>query len=326
MVVGNNNLKNKMEKSDYILVTGGNGFIGSHIVDYLITEGYKNVLSIDNLSGSNYGKMININPKCEYIFGDISVAGVLDAIFKKHPVKYIFHIAANGNVPYSNEFPLVDFNSNALGTFNVYNASLKNNVEKVIFASTAAVYGVPKNVPVSETEPLNPISNYGLTKLYGEKLAIAYYHTYGLKTNVIRIFNTYGPRQPRYVLFDFINKLSKSKLNLEVLGNDEQVRDYAYISDTVEAFYNVMLSSNHGEVYNISGGNPINLKYLISSISDILEINPQITYTGKSWPGDLQVLHANISKIKNDIGFAPKVSIAEGLKISVNWFKENNYI
>jgi nucleoside-diphosphate-sugar epimerase len=251
----------------------------------------------------------------------------LDKIYSDNKFDYIFHIAANGNVPYSNEFPIIDFNSNALGTFNVFNLALKYNVKKLIFASTAAVYGVPENTPVKETEHLNPISNYGLTKLYGEKLAIAYFKTYGLKSNVIRIFNTYGPRQPRYVLYDFIKKLSANKESLEVLGDGEQIRDYAYVTDTVEVFFNLMNNPEiNGEIFNISGGNPINIKYLIKIISKNLNIDPQITYTGKSWPGDIKILNGDISKLKEFINFEPKFSIEDGLRNSIDWFKANGYI
>ncbi|MGF7038587.1 GDP-mannose 4,6-dehydratase [Mucilaginibacter lappiensis] len=315
-----------MNKTDQILVTGGNGFIGSHIIDFLINNGYTSVISLDNLSGSNYGNNLNVNPQCKYVYGDLGNLAFLDKFFSDNQISYIFHIGANGNVPYSNDFPTVDFNSNAAGTFNIFNLSLKYKIKKVVFASTAAVYGVPESTPVSENNPLNPVSNYGLTKLYGEKLAIAYYHTYGLNCNVIRIFNTYGPRQPRYVLYDFIKKLNANKTQLEVFGDGEQVRDYAYVSDTVKAFYDVMLSEKNGEVYNISGGNPINLKQLIVIISEILKIDPVITYTGKSWPGDIKILNGDISKIKREIGFEPKVSIKQGLEKSIEWFKENNYI
>jgi UDP-glucose 4-epimerase len=315
-----------MNKTDQILVTGGNGFIGSHIIDFLINNGHLDVISLDNLSGSNYGNNLNKNPKCTYVYGDLGNLAFLDKFFSDNHINYIFHIGANGNVPYSNDFPTVDFNSNAAGTFNIFNLSLKYNVNKIVFASTAAVYGVPENVPVLETNPLNPISNYGLTKLYGEKLAVAYYKTYGLNCNVIRIFNTYGPRQPRYVLYDFIKKLNDNKTKLEVFGDGEQIRDYAYVSDTVQAFYDVMLSEKNGEVYNISGGNPISIKKLIEIISEILEIDPAITYTGKSWPGDIKILNGDISKISKEIGFKPQVSIELGLQESIRWFKENNYI
>jgi len=316
-----------MDFNDSILITGGNGFIGSHLIDLLATKGYKKITSIDNLSGSNYGRNININPLCSYLFGDISNISFMDKVFAENEFKYIFHIAANGNVPYSNEFPMVDFNSNALGTLNIFNLALKYKSEKLIFASTAAVYGVPDSIPVIEASDLNPISNYGLTKLYGEKLAIAYYKTYGLKSNVIRIFNTYGPRQPRYVLYDFIKKLSLNKTKLEVLGDGEQIRDYAYVSDTASAFYNLMINKNiNGEVFNISGGNPINIKCLVKLISGILNIDPIITYTGKSWPGDIKTLNGDISKLKSTIGFEPQVSINQGLELSIEWFKINGYI
>lgn len=316
-----------MKRSDAILVTGGKGFIGSHMVDLLTTKGYNNVYSIDNLLGSNNGAILNKNSDSVDLYGDISDFQFLDFLFRQHKFKYIFHFAANGNVPLSNDFPFVDFKSNAQGTLNLYNLSLSHQVEKIVFASTAAVYGSPKTIPVPETEELNPISNYGLTKLYGEKLAIGYYHTYGLKSSVIRIFNTYGPRQPRYVLFDLIRKLNLNIQDLEVLGDGEQIRDYAFVTDTVNAFYDVMTADNTtGEIYNISGGKPINIKKLIEYICDNLQINPKIHYTGKSWPGDIKVLHADISKIKRDINFAPKVPIEQGLKTSIEWFKANGFI
>lgn len=316
-----------MKKNDPILVTGGKGFIGSHMVDLLTSKEYTKVYSIDNLLGSNNGSILNRNTKSVDLYGDISDFHFLDSLFKQYKFRYIFHFAANGNVPLSNDYPFIDFKSNAQGSLNIYNLALTYEVEKIVFASTAAVYGTPEIIPVKETNELNPISNYGLTKLYGEKLAIAYYKTYGLKSSVIRIFNTYGPRQPRYVLFDLIRKLNLNIKELEVLGDGEQIRDYAYVTDTVTAFYNVMVAKNTvGEIYNISGGKPINIKRLIELICDNLSINPQINYTGKSWPGDIKVLHADISKIKNDVGFAPQVPIEMGLQISIDWFKSNGFI
>lgn len=316
-----------MKQNDSILVTGGKGFIGSHMVDLLINKGYANVHSIDNLLGSNTGGMINKNLKSVDLYGDISNFHFMDSLFKQYQFKYIFHFAANGNVPLSNDYPFIDFRSNAEGSLNLYNLSLTYNIEKIVFASTAAVYGTPEITPVPESSQLNPISNYGLTKLYGEKLAIAYYKTYGLKSSVIRIFNTYGPRQPRYVLFDLIRKLNLNVKELEVLGDGEQIRDYAYVLDTVTAFYNVMVAENTvGEIYNIAGGKPINIKRLIELISENLSIDPKINYTGKSWPGDIKVLHADISKIRKDVGFAPEVPIEKGLQISIDWFKSNGFI
>jgi UDP-glucose 4-epimerase len=297
------------------------------MVDLLIDKGHTTVYSVDNLLGSNNGGIINNNPNCVEVYADISDYHSMDMLFKQSNFKYIFHFAANGNVPLSNDYPFVDFKSNAQGTLNIYNLSLKYGVERIIFASTAAVYGAPKAVPISEITDLNPISNYGLTKAYGEKLAIAYYKTYGLKSSVIRIFNTYGPRQPRYVLYDLIKKLNSNINELEVLGDGEQIRDYAYVADTVNAFYKVMIAENTiGEVYNISGGKPINIIKLIELICSNLKINPKIKYTGKSWAGDIKVLHADISKIKRDIGFSPKVSLEEGLKKSIEWFKEKGFI
>lgn len=315
-----------MNKTGKVLVTGGAGFIGSHIVDRLVDEGFENIHVVDNYLGSTLQDIYR-NPKCQYTYLDVADMNAVDRFFEKNDFKYVFHIAANGNVPLSNDYPTIDFNSNCLGAFNVLNCCVKYKVEKVLYSSTAAVYGNPKYPAIDENHPLTPISNYGVTKLYGERLGIAYHHSYGLNFVAMRIFNTYGPRQPRYVLYDLIRKLNNSKETLEVLGTGEQVRDYSYISDTVHAFYLAFITQNNaGEVYNISGGNPISIKQLVQYICEELDINPEINYTGQSWKGDISILNGSIEKIRTHLQFEPRVKIHEGLKKSIQWFQENNYI
>ena len=147
---------------------------------------------------------------------------------------------------------------NGIGTLNVFNSLVKmNSHPRVIFASSAAVYGEPLHTPVSEDDPTNPLSPYGISKLMGEKLALAYFKEYGTDTVVIRIFNTYGPRQPRYVIYELLNKLRTDQTRLQVLGTPDVVRDYCYVSDMVDALLLAAQKGAGGEVYNVSGGNPI---------------------------------------------------------------------
>ena len=194
----------------------------------------------------------------------------------------------------------------------------------MIYASSAAVYGEPLYTPIDEKHSLNPISPYGASKLAGEKLGFAYYHTYGIPFVSMRIFNTYGPRQPRYVMFDFSEKLKKNPNKLEVLGTGEQIRDYCYVTDTANAF--ILAAENEeavGEAFNVAGGNPISIKELAELMVRILglEGKTEIYYTGKSWKGDIIRLVADINKIKSKLRFRQKVKLEDGILILNEWFR-----
>ncbi len=316
-----------MNKESCILVTGGVGFVGSHIIDALISTGYKKIIVIDNLMGSDPTKQIYIPESVSFIYGSVTDKDFLDNIFREYQPQYVFHIAANGNVPLSDKYPKMDFDNNALGSFNLINCCIEHKIKKVVYASSAAVYGEPVYTPVDEQHPLEPISYYGVSKLYGERLGMAAFKTYDLPFTAIRIFNTYGPRQPRYVLFDLIRKLSRDKNNLEVLGTGKQIRDYSFATDTANAFLLALENERScGEVFNIAGGLPVAINTLVDMICNTLNISPKIHYTGASWKGDLNELTADISKIKEYLEFEPKTSLYEGLSASIEWFRENGYI
>lgn len=311
-------------KGKRVLVTGGAGFIGSHLVDRLVEENAE-VVVVDNLKDGDLGNLAESMDKIEFHKVDIrdfeSLKKVMDG------VEIVFHLAANANVPYSVEDPKYDFETNALGTFNVLKLSLDFDVKKVIYASSAAVYGEPVYVPIDEKHPLNPISPYGASKLAGERLGFAYYSTYGLKFVAMRIFNTYGERQRRYVMHDFLKKLTENPSRLEVLGTGKQVRDFCYVKDCVEAF--ILAAEKNvavGETFNIAGGNPISIKELAYLMVKILGLNgrTKIVFTGRSWKGDIVKLYADITKIKRKLEFKPKVGLEEGILRLKRWFDENN--
>ena len=298
-----------------ILVTGGAGFIGSHLVDRLIKK-KSTVKVIDNYQA---GRRENLNQswdEIQVIKGDIRNSELVREVIED--VDVIFHIAANASVPYSVKNPRYDFETNALGTFNILEASINSNVEKIIYASSAAVYGEPTYTPIDEVHPLNPISPYGTTKLAGEKLGFTFKEIYGLDFTAIRIFNTYGPRQPRYVIYDFIKKLNKNPDKLEVLGSGEQVRDYCYISDMVNAF--ILVAEKGNSVYNAAGGSPISIRELADLMVSEISPNAKIKYGGKTWKGDINVLTANITRLKN-LGFQPEIDFKTGIKRTIEWFK-----
>ena len=305
-----------------VLVTGGAGFIASHLVDLLVEKGAE-VTVIDNLKD---GKIENLEKSKDKIYFkkmDVRDYEGLREVIKEREIEIVFHFAANANVPYSVENPDYDFETNAGGTFNVLKSCMVNDVEKIIYASTAAVYGEPEYTPIDEKHPLNPISPYGASKLAGEKLGFAYYLTYGIPFVSMRIFNTYGPRQPRYVMFDFLKKLKNNPNKLEVLGTGEQIRDYCYVADMAKVFLLAAENENAvGEAFNIAGGNPISIKELAELMVRImgLEGNTEIYYTGKSWKGDIVKLVADINKIKSKLGFRPNVEFEEGVARLKDWF------
>lgn len=296
------------------LVTGGAGFIGSHLVDRLVEDGL-DVTVIDNLHAGKLENLDSSKGGTTLIKGDVRDVELLKRVIVD--VDIVFHIGANASVPYSVENPRYDFETNALGTFNILEASVNSGVKKVVYASTAAVYGEPEYIPMGEKHPLRPISPYGASKLAGESVGMAFKETYGLNFASIRIFNTYGPRQPRYVMYDFIMKLKKNPKNLEVLGTGEQVRDYCYVSDMVDVF---MLTAEKGDgIYNAAGGVPTSIRELAELMVSEISPGAKIQYGGKTWKGDINTLIADITKLRN-LGFAPKVDLRIGVKKMIEWF------
>jgi len=282
-----------------ILVTGGAGFIGSHLVDRLINE--CTVTVYDNLST---GKEENLPENALFVKGNLGDSDLVKKTIDDADIDVIFHIGANASVPHSVDNPRYDFEANALGTFNILESCLDLNVEKVVYASTAAVYGEPVYTPIDEDHPLHPVSPYGASKLAGERYGFAFKETYGIDFAAIRIFNTYGPRQPRYVMYDFIHKLKKNPLLLEVLGTGEQIRDYCYVSDMADAF--VLVAEQGSGVYNAAGGSPTSIKHLAELMVAIISPEAAIRYGGRTWAGDVNTLYADITRIR-ELGFDPKV-------------------
>lgn len=304
-----------------VLVTGGAGFIPSHLVDLVVEQG-AHVVVLDDLSAGKKENLSDVGNDIEFVQGSVVDAELVDKLVKG--CRLVFNFAANADVPRSVKFPEVDYYTNSVGAFNVFSSCRKHGVERVIQASTAAVYGEPEYTPMDEAHRLHPISPYGASKLSAECMGTAWHHTYDLPFTAIRIFNTYGPRQPRYVIYDLFRKLQKSNKTLEVLGTGEQVRDYCYVADTAGAFLNLALNQEaNGEVFNIAGGQPVSIKELVEMILNTLELKyTEITYTGQSWPGDITRLVAGLEKIQAT-GFSPTVDLKEGIKRFADWIEKN---
>jgi UDP-glucose 4-epimerase len=293
-----------------ILVTGGAGFIGFHLCKKL-TELGLDVTVYDNLSS---GKMENVKdvPKVNFVKGDILDLKKLCNIEK---VDVIFHLAAQVVVPYSMENPTEDFETNARGTLNVLEKARKDG-SRLVFASSAAVYGNPTQMPTSETYGFHPFSCYGLSKVVGEEYCQMYAIQYGLDITTLRFANVYGSRC-HGVINDFLDKLTKNPAKLEIIGTGEQSRDFVNISDIVEALILAGAKKNAvGQTFNLGFGKTLKIIDLANMILRILNLSGKtiVTTTGVSWQGDINTIWFNIDKAKKELGWTPKVHLEGHLK------------
>ena len=302
-----------------ILVTGGAGFIGSNLSEELLKLG--TVTIFDDLST---GKKENIqNSKLNFIKGSITDIELLKESLKD--VNYVFHLAAVSNVGQSIEDPIQANKVNVTGTLNVLLAAKECGVEKVIFTSSAAIYGDTKELPIRESITPNPLSPYASTKIMGEYYCNNFTELYGLKTIIIRPFNVFGPRQDpksQYsaVIPIFINTLLKGE-DVRITGDGEQTRDFVYIRDFIRS--NILaMEKDVGGVFNISGGGRVSINELYWIIADILDIDKKPVYVADR-PGDIKHSYADISRAEELLSYIPKHSLKDGLKDTVEWFLRN---
>ncbi len=286
-----------------VLVTGGAGFVGSHLVDRLLKEGH-NVTVLDDLSS---GKKENINKSANFVKGDIRDFKTIDAVTKG--VDIIYHLAAQVSVPLSMKYPLENFKVNVLGTLNLLKAAENNNVKNFVYFSSAAVYGDPKTLPIKEDSPTNPLSPYGLSKLVSEMYA----KFFNIDVSIVRPFNIYGPRQdPNNPYTGVISKfISAAKQNkpLIIFGDGKQTRDFIYIDDVIDA---VLLVTEKPGIYNIGAGKATSILELAKIILNLTDNKINVIHKKKR-EGDIRHSVADISKIKK-LGFKPRYSLREGLK------------
>lgn len=288
-----------------IIITGGAGFIGSHIADALIDKGYE-VHVVDNLSA---GKKENVNPKATLHVLDIRDKEKLVPIFKN--AKYVFHEAAFPQVQYSIENPVETNEINVLGTLSVLEASRINKVKRVIFASSSAIYGDQNILPIIESMEVNPLSPYGAQKYIGEVYMKLYAQIYGLETVSLRYFNVYGPRQSAggayaSVIPKFVEFRQKNE-PLLITGDGEQTRDFVNVRDIVSANILAMKGDKvgKGEVINIGGSNQYSINYIAKLIGgEISYIPPRI---------EPRKTQAGIAKAKEFLNWEPRVMLEDGI-------------
>jgi UDP-glucose 4-epimerase len=307
-------------KNKKILITGGAGFIGSHLATKFVQDGNQ-VTVIDNLSTGSRENLKSIWNKIDFIKIDINKFLKKNIEIKKY--NYIFHLAGNPYIPPSVDNPPYDFRENLENTLLFLEVMRKSKFTGHFFyASSAAVYGNPEKLPIVETSYLNPVSPYGVSKLASERYVSVYSQMYKLKTTNLRFFSVYGPFQKKQVIFDLILKITKNPQKIDVYGDGEQIRDFIFVDDLVRGVILIAQKTRGlGETYNLASGKHYSIKEIIKIISRLLNAKPKIHFTMKQRLGDADKWIVNIQKIKR-LGFKPQINIEEGILLTKNWADE----
>jgi nucleoside-diphosphate-sugar epimerase len=313
---------NKTRRS--VLVTGGAGFIGSHLVPRLLELGHS-VTVLDNLSN---GKLENLDgvidhPKFIFQRGDILDKTLLNEVFDG--VDSVIHLAALIDISASVADPIQNHEVNVNGTFNMLNAAAKYNVKKFVFASSTAVYGNAKTLPLQENIALHPISPYSASKVAGEAYCSAFASCFGLETIALRFFNVYGPRSGNSpysgVITKFLQKIVKGEV-LTIDGDGEQTRDFIHVSDIVKAVILALENEGlNGEVFNVCTGVPTSINQLAATLKRVTGKNPKVKF-GPARLGDIRSNYGNPAKAKENLDFSTMVDLTEGLRMLFEEFRK----
>jgi UDP-glucose 4-epimerase len=295
------------------VVTGSSGFIGGALVQYLVECG-TSVVAVDQYPLSDV--------QCESFVMDITIPGALDGLLDKGTV--LFHMAARADVARSVMNPIEDFKTNMCGIFEVLESVRKSQCQ-LIFPSTASIYDINNHLPLREIAFVKPSSPYAAAKAAGEAYCAAYHRSYGLNIKIARMFSVYGKGMNRFAIHDIIRKIQKNHLELSILGDGDQIRDYLYINDAVRGLVTIAEAGQPGEDYNLASGVPVRLYDLALKIAHVMGYpDIKICPTGRSFPGDVPRWYAEISKICK-IGFTPEIFLEEGLLKTIDWLMEKGH-
>ncbi|MBX5327649.1 MAG: NAD-dependent epimerase/dehydratase family protein [Candidatus Bathyarchaeia archaeon] len=308
------------------LITGGAGFIGSHLTERLLKEKYK-ITIIDNFSSGKQENLRHLlkNPRLEIVKDDLKEPIRLQKAL--HGCKIVFHFAANPEVRIGETEPKTHFDENLLATFNLLESIRKEGAGKIIvFASTSTIYGEPEVMPTSEDYgPLIPISTYGASKLGCEALITSFAYTFGLRALIFRLANIVGPNSTHGVIIDFINKIRKNPKTLEILGDGTQTKSYLYITDCIDAVIyatkKFLRTKNTVEIYNVGSQDQITVKDIAKIVAKEMRVpNIKLNYTGgidggRGWKGDVKIMNLSIEKLRR-VGWTPKYNSVEAVKLA----------
>jgi len=316
---------------DTILVTGGVGFIGSHLCERLLSDGAK-VICLDNFD-SFYDPKIKIKNAegvkkkfpalFEVITGDIRNPDHLKGVLEKGQIDFVVHLAARAGVRPSISDPLLYQDVNIRGTVVLLEACKAHGIKNFVFASSSSVYGENQRVPFTEEDlDIQPISPYGATKRAGELLCYSYHYLYGIAIACLRFFTAYGPRQrPEMAIHKFTRLIDRGE-KIPIYGDGSSRRDYTYIDDIVDGMLAVIRYHKGFEIYNLGESQTTSLKELIQLVEEAFGKKANIEMV-ESQPGDVSVTYADITKAERMLKYQPKVKMKEGIRPFVDWYKEN---
>lgn len=307
-----------------ILVTGGAGFIGSHVVELFLEKGYE-VAILDDLST---GRESNLDPRAKFYKMDIRSPEVRE-VFEAERPDYISHHAAQMDVRRSVAQPLFDADVNILGSINLIERAKEFGVKRFVYISTGgAVYGEPEYVPCDEAHPINPICQYGASKHTVEHYLFMYHVNYGLNYTVLRYPNVYGPRQDPHgeagVVAIFTGKMLAGE-PVTINGDGEQTRDFVYVGDCAYANYLAVTVEHQPGIFNIGWGRPTSVNDIFNTLAKITDY-PHAALFGPAKVGETRHIYLDAAKAKKELGWSPTLSLGEGLEKTVAYFKETERV
>jgi UDP-glucose 4-epimerase len=302
-----------------ILVTGGAGFIGSHLVEHLLKEGHF-VKVYDNLSGGNYNFLKHHEKNKKFTFVKADLADKKNIRRETKGIEMVFHLAANSDISKGITDPSIDFKQTTQNTFNLLQAMKENGIKKIFFTSGSGIYGdVGSTYTREDFGPLIPVSMYGATKLSAEAMIYAFSNFYDIQAWVLRPANIIGPRLTHGVVFDFIRRLKKNPKKLQILGDGKQSKSYLYVLDVISAIDLVIKKAKKKiNIFNIASNNFITVNSIADIITKEMDINPKRSWTGGKigWKGDVAKVRINNAQITK-FGWRPRYNSRESVKKTV---------
>jgi UDP-glucose 4-epimerase len=300
------------------LVTGGAGFIGSHLVEALVARG-DDVTVIDDCRNGSQENLASVTGRIALVDADVLTTDLTSYV----NTDVVFHLAGTAYVPPSVDDPIMDFRATAEATLRVLEAVRHSDARpKVVYTSSAAIYGDPAVLPITEDLPPAPVSPYGLHKYAAEQEVRLFAQLYGMRTASARLFSVYGPRQRKQIIFDVVRKIHANRNRIEAFGDGTQVRDFVYVGDVVGALLTIVENAPmRGDIYNVASGAGVTTARLIGLIAEALEADPEVAWTGDVRPGDPHKWLASVAKLRS-IGYEPRVPLVEGIAATVRWIEE----
>ncbi|MCD6480714.1 MAG: NAD-dependent epimerase/dehydratase family protein [Thermoplasmata archaeon] len=304
-----------------ILVTGGAGFIGSHLIDALLERGDE-VICFDNFSSGRREFIEHNLGQMELVEGDLLNKSDIEKAIKGCDA--VFHLAANPDVRSGAGNTKTHFDNNIVATYNLLEEMRENGVTKIAFTSSSTVYGEASVIPTPENYgPLIPISIYGASKLASEALIASYCHTFDMEAIIYRFANVVGPRSTHGVIYDFINKLKANPEQLEILGDGTQKKSYLYIDDCIDAMlFGFDRMKEKVEIYNIGSEDWTDVRTIADIVSSEMGLRPEYKFTGgldgRGWKGDVKFMRLDISKLK-ERGWNPRHTSNDAIRMTARW-------